>query len=144
LNQFEDLEAWKLAREVCREIYRVSGQGQFARDFALRDQIRRAAISISSNIAEGFERDGSSEFAHILWVANGSACEVRSQLHLALDQDYLTPELHGRLVVLTTRCSSVLGGLIRYLRGSGLAGTKRRGSATRDARPETRDEPTAN
>lgn len=92
IERFEDLEAWKLARELARTVYRVSSVGEFARDFALRDQIRRAAVSILSNIAEGFERGGDKEFLQFLATAKGSCGEVRSQLYVALDQLYIDDE----------------------------------------------------
>ena len=85
IERFEDLEAWKLARALNAMIYNASGAGAFSHDFALRDQIRRASISIVSNIAEGFERDGDKEFAQFLFMAKGSCGEVRAQLYLAMD-----------------------------------------------------------
>jgi four helix bundle protein len=80
IERFEDLEAWKLARCFANLIYKASSIGDFARDFALRDQIRRASISVVSNIAEGFERDGDKEFIQFLFMAKGSCGEVRAQL----------------------------------------------------------------
>ena len=70
---FEDIEAWQKARELTKEVYRISKHGSFLKDFGLRDQIRRASVSVMSNIAEGFERDGSGEFSQFLSVAKGSA-----------------------------------------------------------------------
>ena len=90
IERFEDLEAWKIAREVTKEIYRVSKNDLFIRDFGLRDQICRASVSIMSNIAEGFERDGNKEFVNFLSIAKGSSGEVRSQLYVALDQNYIS------------------------------------------------------
>jgi len=80
IERFEDIEAWREARVLVKRIYEVTAQGRFARDFGLRDQIRRAAISTMSNIAEGFERGSNKEFVHFLYVAKASAGEVRSQL----------------------------------------------------------------
>lgn len=88
-KSFEEIESWQKARELTRKVYTVSNQGAFTKDFGLRDQIRRASVSIMSNIAEGFERDGKGEFLQILAVAKGSSGEVRAQLYIALDQDYL-------------------------------------------------------
>lgn len=85
-RRFEEIDAWKQARELTCEVYRVSRRKAFSKDFALRDQIRRAAISISSNIAEGYERDSRKAFLHFLSIAKGSAGEVRSQLYVALDE----------------------------------------------------------
>ncbi len=92
IERFEDLDGWKLARALTGLIYNASGTGEFSRDFALRDQIRRAAISIVSNIAEGFERDGDKEFLQFLSMAKGSCGEVRAQLYLALDRAYISQE----------------------------------------------------
>jgi four helix bundle protein len=75
---FEEIAAWQKARELTRQIYTVSHRGIFSKDFGLRDQIRRASVSIMSNIAEGFERSGTGEFTHFLAIAKGSAGEVRS------------------------------------------------------------------
>jgi len=90
IQEFEEIEAWQKARELTRAVYACSGVGAFAKDFALRDQIRRAAVSILSNIAEGFERGGSAEFSQFLAIAKGSAGEVEAQLYVALDQGYIS------------------------------------------------------
>src|SRR3990172_8363764 len=89
IQSFEEIEAWQKARELTRAVYACSGQGAFSRDFGLRDQIRRAAVSIMSNIAEGFERGGSAEFVQFLAIAKGSASEVEAQLYVAFDQGYI-------------------------------------------------------
>src|SRR6187455_1015360 len=88
--RFEDIDGWKMARDLTNDIYRVTSDGQFGRDFGLCNQIRKASVSIMSNIAEGFERDGNKEFCNFLSIAKGSAGEVRSQLYVALDQNYIT------------------------------------------------------
>ncbi len=90
IEKFEDILAWQKARELTQLVYRASRKGEFAKDFALRDQIRRAVISITSNIAEGFERGGTKEFVQFLGHAKGSCGEVRSQLYIALDEAYLS------------------------------------------------------
>jgi four helix bundle protein len=84
-QSFEEIEAWQKARTLTREVYVATSEGAFSRDFGLRDQIRRAAVSIMSNIAEGYERSGTGEFVHFLSMAKGSTGEVRSQLYVALD-----------------------------------------------------------
>ena len=86
IKKFEEIESWKKARLLTSKIYQTTGQGNFARDFGLKDQIRRASISILSNIAEGFERGGDKEFVQFLAMAKGSCGEVRAQLYVALDQ----------------------------------------------------------
>ena len=90
VERFEDLEMWQAARRLASLIYTLSGKGQFMRDYGLRDQICRAAVSIMSNIAEGFERHSDKAFASFLDIARGSAAEVRSQLYVALDVGYIT------------------------------------------------------
>jgi four helix bundle protein len=96
--RFEDLLAWQKAKVLCLAIYRVTGSGRFARDFGLRDQIQRAAVSVMSNIAEGFDRNSRPEFARFLAIARGSAGEVRSQLYLARELGYVGEEEAGALL----------------------------------------------
>jgi four helix bundle protein len=124
MSKIEDLEAWKLARSLTGLVYRVSGRGEFARDFALRDQIRRAAVSIVSNIAEGFERDGDKEFTQFLFMAKGSCGEVRTQLYIAMDCAYLTRDQFSELCDKALEVSRVIAGLINYLKHSQLSGKK--------------------
>jgi four helix bundle protein len=123
-QKFTDIEAWQMARELTFEIYAVTKRAPFSRDFELRGQIRAAAISIMSNIAEGFDRSGTGEFIQFLSIAKGSAAEVVSQLHVALDQKYLSKEEFERLCTLTTEVGSKLGALISYLRKSSIRGAK--------------------
>jgi len=123
-KKFEDISAWQKSRELTKEIYSVTGQGSFSRDFGLKDQIRRASVSIMSNIAEGFERSGSGEFMQFLATAKGSAGEVRSQLYVALDQDYITRTRFEVMANSATQISRMISGLMSYLRKSGVKGTK--------------------
>ncbi len=88
-RKFEDLIFWQKARELTRIVYSISKNGMFQKDFELKDQIRRAAVSVMSNIAEGFGRGGNKEFIQFLFVAKGSAAEAQSHLHVALDQEYI-------------------------------------------------------
>ncbi|TSA47497.1 MAG: four helix bundle protein [Chloroflexi bacterium] len=90
--RFEEIQAWQTARELTRLVYGLSGQGAFSKDFGLRDQIRRAAVSVMSDIAEGFENQTQAQFMRYLGLAKGSAGEVRSQAYVALDLQYITPE----------------------------------------------------
>lgn len=124
VQRFEDLEAWKIARAVTREIYQVSKNELFYRDYGLRHQICRALVSIMSNIAEGFERDGDKEFINFLSIAKGSSGEVRSQLYVALDQNYISESEFNFLYGKTTENSRVIAGLIKYLQQSDLKGKK--------------------
>ena len=123
-KKFEEIECWKKAREVTRRVYEVSGKGSFAKDFGLKDQIRRAAVSIMSNIAEGHDRSGTGEFVQFLANAKGSAAEVRCQLYVAFDQGYINDKDFHELTDLATETGRMIAGLMTYLRGSGYKGTK--------------------
>ena len=123
-QKFEDIEAWQRARELTREIYTASNENPFSKDFGLRDQVRKTSVSIMSNIAEGFERDGTKEFIQFLSVAKGSSGELRSQLYVALDQGYLEEERFDRLLGIVLETSRMIGGLINYLRKSKMKGLK--------------------
>jgi four helix bundle protein len=123
-QSFEELQAWQKARELTRNVYLVSDQGSFSRDFGLRDQIRRACVSIMSNIAEGFDRGGTVEFVQFLAIAKGSAGEVKSQLYIAMDQNYMSKETFTHLFSLATETGRLIGGLMNYLRQSNIRGTK--------------------
>ena len=125
IERFEDIEAWQKARELTRQIYDASNDGPFARDFGLRDQIRRASVSIMSNIAEGFERGSNKEFIQFLFIAKGSAGEVRSQLYVALDQGYIKQEAFASLSQQISEISRMISGLVSYLSHSEMRGAKR-------------------
>lgn len=129
-KRFEDIEAWQRARELTRKIYKITKAGPFARDFGLKDQIRDASVSMMSNIAEGFERSGTGEFAQFLAIAKGSAGEVRSELYVALDQEYITPTVFQVLCAEAECISRMVTGLMGYLRGSAFKGTKYKKTAT--------------
>jgi len=124
IQKFEDVDAWQKARELTRVIYRVTNQGTFAKDFGLRDQIRRASVSIMSNIAEGFGRGGNKEFIQFLSISKGSASEVQAQLYVALDADYITKEQFHQLYDLAQSSGNLIGGFIRYLQKSNHKGIK--------------------
>lgn len=111
VERFEDLVAWQKARVLAREIYRTTRTDEFSRDFGLVNQIRRAAVSILSNIAEGFERGGRPEFHRYLVVAKGSCAEVRSQLYVALDAEYLDTQEFQRLYEKASELGRIIGGL---------------------------------
>lgn len=124
ITEFEDLEIWQLARVLTRQIYDVSNKGFFAKDFVLRDQIRRSALSVMSNIAEGFERGGNQEFIHFLSIAKGSCGEARSQMFVAVDQGYVDPG-NGKLLIESFRqLSSRITNLMLYLKKSSFKGQK--------------------
>ena len=91
-KSYEEIEAWRRGRELVQEVYSLTRRGEFAKDFGLKDQIQRAAVSVCSNIAEGFERRGNKEFVKFLWYAKGSAAEVSSPLFHAKDLGYVTTD----------------------------------------------------
>jgi len=124
LRSFEEIEAWQKARELSRAVYVCSSTGAFGKDFGLRDQIRRAAISVLSNIAEGFERGGSAEFIQFLAIAKGSAAEVEAQLFVALDQCYISQKQFDTIRALTASTKKLIAGFMNYLKQSGLKGQK--------------------
>lgn len=119
VKRFEELEVWRAERDVVNAVYQASSAGIFSRDYALRDQIRRAAVSIPSNIAEGFSRHSNKEFVQFLFIAKGSAAEVQSQLYTALDQNYISQEefdkIYGQIEVVAKQISR----FITYLKESG-------------------------
>lgn len=123
-QKFTDIDAWQATRELTSLTYVATKSGEFSRDFALRDQIRRASISIMANIAEGFGRSGSGEFIQFLGVAKGSACEVSSQVYVALDQGYISQPEFERLNELAERTVNLIGGLMKYLQQSTIKGAK--------------------
>ena len=124
IERFEDIEAWKMAREVTRMIYAVSSSEKFCRDFALSNQIRRASISILSNIAEGFERSGNKEFLQFLAIAKGSCGEVRAQLYAALDQNYIDETQFKEISNKLVETSRIISGFMKYLQQSEMRGNK--------------------
>ena len=111
VSRFEELIAWQKARVLTARIYQATGQGKFERDFGLKDQIRRAAVSIMSNIAEGFERGKPTEFHQFLSVAKGSCAELRSQLYIASDAGYLDGEVFNELMAQAVEVGRIVGGL---------------------------------
>jgi four helix bundle protein len=111
IRSFQDLIAWQKARVLTARIYNVTSEGSFARDFGLKDQIRRAAVSVMSNIAEGFERGRPSEFHQFLSIAKGSCAELRSQLFVALDAGYLKPAEFEDLLEAAGEVARIVGGL---------------------------------
>jgi four helix bundle protein len=116
MRSFEEIRAWQKARELVREIYKTCQDGKLKRDFGLRDQICRAAVSSMSNIAEGFARKSDRDFAHFLDFAKGSAAEVQSLLYVALAVGYLARDDFDRVYKLAAEAASLISGLTSYLR----------------------------
>jgi len=114
-KRFEDLEVWQRAKDLTNLIYKYSTDGSFSRDFGLRDQMRRASVSIMSNIAEGFESQTQAMFIKYLGYAKGSAGELRAQLYIARDQGYITEEDFNIMFSTAEICSRQLTRFIQYL-----------------------------
>ncbi|MEF9425661.1 MAG: four helix bundle protein [Candidatus Mariimomonas ferrooxydans] len=124
VKYFEDLEVWKLAREITRQIYEITKKKAFAKDYGLVDQIRRASVSAMSNISEGFERGGNQEFQQFLYIAKGSCGEIRCQLYVTLDQNYITEKEMVEIVEKLKKLSIMLNNLIQSLKKSKFKGGK--------------------
>lgn len=121
---FEELHVYQRARELTNAVYTLTRGPAFARDSALIDQIRRAAVSVMSNIGEGFERGSTTEFIQFLYIAKGSCGEVRVQLQIAADQQYIGKDEHARLIDLCRRISAMISNFIAHLQSSGYRGEK--------------------
>jgi four helix bundle protein len=115
IRRFEEIEGWQEARAFAARIYEASNQGRFKSDFGLRDQIRRASVSIMANIAEGFGRAGDVEFIRFLRIAKASALESQSHLYIALDLGYLTKAEFESLHKQAIRVTRLVGGFMNYL-----------------------------
>lgn len=115
ISRFEDIDAWKTARELTRMIYSLSNQSPFAQDFGLRNQIQRAAVSVMSNIAEGFESRTQAQFLEYLGRSRASAGEVRCQLYIAVDLNYLTQEQFKQVFDLADKSSRQIARFMIYL-----------------------------
>ncbi|HZP59951.1 MAG TPA: four helix bundle protein [Opitutaceae bacterium] len=129
-KRFEDIEAWQRAREITRRIYALSNDGPFLRDHGLRDQVRRAAVSVMANIAEGFGRGGNREFSQFLGHARGSLAELKSHLYVALDAGFIGEQVLNELLALCSQTEAQISGLINYLSTS-----EKRGPRLRAASP---------
>lgn len=123
-KSFEETDVWKESRELVKLVYKLTNGLTFKKDHGLTDQVRRASVSILSNIAEGFERGSNAELLHFLYVAKGSAGEVRAQMYVALDQGYVSQTDRLKVHELCINISSQIAGLIKYLKRSGLKGSK--------------------
>ncbi len=115
-KRFEDIEAWQMGRQLVLEVYRITRDDVFSRDLGLKDQIRRASVSVMNNIAEGFERGSTPDFVKFLFIARGSAGEVRSLLYVAKDLSYIAKSDFDTLSNMATRISACIHGLIKHLK----------------------------
>ncbi len=118
IKKFEDIKAWQKAREMVLEIYKICADGKLNRDFGLKGQLCRAAVSTMSNIAEGYGRRSDKDFAHFLDVAKGSSLEVQSLLYIALDVGYIRESDFERLYKLADQTAAMITGFASYLRPS--------------------------
>jgi four helix bundle protein len=115
-KRFEDILAWQKGRIIAKRTYEISGDGAFSKDFGLRDQLRRASVSIIANIAEGFGRRSDKEFANFLNMAHGSAAECQSHLYVALDLNYISQRDFDELYRAIDECSRMIISLSHHLR----------------------------
>jgi len=118
IDRFEDAEVWRLARDFAGKIYLQTISGNLARDYSFRDRLRRSAVSIMANIAEGFERQTNKELVQFLYIAKGSAGELRSHLCLAYDVGYLDENTVNELLEQALKISRSLSGFIKYLQNN--------------------------
>ena len=124
IKRFEELEVWNLARDFAKEIYKITTNDYFSKDFRFRDQMRASSGSIMDNIAEGFERNGNKEFIQFLYFSKGSCGETRSQLYRALDNSYISEVEFGTLYNKAIQLSQSISLFIQYLKKSEITGHK--------------------
>lgn len=117
VKRFEELEVWKLGMELCSDIYHITNSIQFSKDRGLVDQIRKTAVSIPSNIAEGFERDSRNQFIYFLTISKGSSGELRTKLNIAKNLCYINEKEFELLFQKCISTSKQLAGFINYLKG---------------------------
>lgn len=115
-RKFEEITAWQKAREITKRVYQVSNSCDFSKDFSLRDQIKRASISVMANIAEGHGRRSRNEFANFLNISRGSAIEVQSHLYVALDLGYISERDFSDIYAMLDEVSRMTVALSQYLR----------------------------
>ena len=114
--RFEDIEAWQIARDLCRLVYNATKKEKFSKDFSLKDQVCRASVSIMSNIAEGFDSGTNAEFARFLSYSQRSCSELQSELYVALDQGYVTKKEFEEIYSLSDKVKAKIGAFIKYLK----------------------------
>ncbi|TRZ94628.1 MAG: four helix bundle protein [Dehalococcoidia bacterium] len=115
IERFEDIQAWQKARELVNRIYSTTNKGDFAKDCSLKDQLRRASISVMSNISEGYARQTDKEFAQFLYIASGSTAEVQSLLYAVQDLNYISKEEFDNIYELSSEVARLIAGFRKYL-----------------------------
>lgn len=115
IERFEDIQAWQKARELVTHIYSMTNKGDFAKDYSLKDQLRRASISVMSNISEGYARQTDKEFTQFLYIALGSTAEVQSLLYAVQDLNYISKEEFDNIYQLSSEVARLVVGFIKYL-----------------------------
>jgi len=123
-KRFEDINAWQKARELTKSVYMITKESIFYRDQGLREQIRRASVSVMSNIAEGFGRGGKREFIQFLSIAKGSVTEIQSHLYVALDMGYINQQIFDKMYKAAEDISCMIYGLMSYLQKTPVSGIK--------------------
>jgi four helix bundle protein len=116
ITRFEDILAWQAARKLVQEIYAITREGAFGKDFGLRDQIQRASVSVMANIAEGFDCESHIEFARFLGIARRSAVEVQSLLYVAQDNGYIQEDVFRTEYSQAEKAKALIGGLKKFLK----------------------------
>jgi four helix bundle protein len=122
--KIEDMIAWQKAKMLTIEIYKLTNEPLFSKDFGLKDQIRRAAVSVPSNIAEGFGRGGTNEFRNFLSISKGSLYEVKTQLIIAFELGFVDESVKNKLVLDIEETTGMIAGLIKYLKNTEIKGSK--------------------
>ena len=115
IEKFEDIESWKLGRELTKDIYRITKLNNFSKDYGLKDQIQRASVSIMANISEGFDSSSDKSFISFLNYSYRSASEVQSLLYVVLDQEYISKNEFEFMYEKCKDIKNLIGGLIQYL-----------------------------
>lgn len=123
-TKIEDMLAWQKAKALTIEIYKITNEPLFSKDFGLKDQIRRAAVSVPSNIAEGFGRGGTNEFKNFLSIAKGSLYEVKTQLIISFELGLVEEKLKEQLIINIEEVTGMIAGLIKYLKNTEIKGSK--------------------
>lgn len=123
-TKIEDMLAWQKAKQLTIEIYKITNEPLFSKDFGLKDQIRRAAVSVPSNIAEGFGRGGTNEFKNFLSISKGSLYEVKTQLIIAYELGLVEDSIKEQLILNIEEITGMISGLIKYLKNTEIKGSK--------------------